>query len=91
MSDWDVVLRGGRVIDPESGFDAVADVAVADRRVVQIGAGVPGAPTDVDAAGLVVTGGFIDRYVAVRSAALLAIRTNPISRISPSSMIASVF
>jgi predicted amidohydrolase len=26
----DVVLRGGRVIDPESGLDAVRDVAVAD-------------------------------------------------------------
>ena len=29
MSDWDVVLRGGRVIDPESGLDAVRDVAIA--------------------------------------------------------------
>jgi predicted amidohydrolase len=89
MSDWDVVLRGGRVIDPESGFDAVAGVAIAERRAVQIGAGVPGAPTDVDAAGaaMILDGS----YVAVRSAAHLAIRTNPISRISPSSMIASVF
>jgi len=29
VSDWDLVLRGGRVIDPESGLDAVRDVAVA--------------------------------------------------------------
>ncbi len=28
MGDWDLVLRGGRVIDPESGLDAVRDVGV---------------------------------------------------------------
>ena len=28
MGGWDIVLRGGRVIDPESGFDALADVAI---------------------------------------------------------------
>jgi hypothetical protein len=27
MSGWEAVLRGGRVIDPESGFDAVARAA----------------------------------------------------------------
>jgi predicted amidohydrolase len=32
VGEWDVVLRGGRVIDPESGLDAVRDVAVADGR-----------------------------------------------------------
>ncbi len=29
MPEYDVVLRGGRVVDPESGLDAVQDVAVA--------------------------------------------------------------
>jgi len=37
VSDWDLVLRGGRVIDPESGLDAVRDVAVAQGRIAAIG------------------------------------------------------
>ena len=33
MTDWDIVLRGGRAVDPESGLDAVCDVAMAGSRV----------------------------------------------------------
>ena len=32
-----LLIHGGRVIDPASGFDQVADVAVADGRVLAIG------------------------------------------------------
>ena len=70
MSGPEIVLRGGRVIDPESGFDAVADVAIAEGRITQIGAvspagpsaNLPDGPADVDAAGLVVTAGFVDLH-----------------------------
>src|SRR5271170_2448122 len=62
MSGWDIVLRGGRVIDPESGFDAVADVAIGQGRVAEIGAGLPAAPAELDVAGLVVTAGFVDLH-----------------------------
>jgi N-acyl-D-aspartate/D-glutamate deacylase len=62
MSDPDIVLRGGRVIDPESGLDGVRDVAVASGRVAEIGSGLPPARAEVDAAGLVVTAGFIDLH-----------------------------
>ena len=41
MSGREIVLRGGRVIDPASGFDAVADVAIGDGRVARVGAGLP--------------------------------------------------
>jgi hypothetical protein len=64
MSGREIVLRGGRVIDPESGYDAVADVAIGDRRVVLIGAGLPAVPADVDVAGLrhvLVNGAFVVR------------------------------
>jgi len=74
MSDWEVVLRGGRLIDPESGFDAVADVAIAEGRVVRIGAGLPPAPTDVDVAGLVVTAGFVDLHSHVNDLAGLRLQ-----------------
>ena len=62
MSDWDLVLRGGRVIDPESGLDAVRDVAVAKGRIAAIGTALPPAPVDLDVAGQVVTSGFIDLH-----------------------------
>ena len=61
---WDLVLRGGRVIDPESGLDAVRDVAVADGRIAAVGTGLTAAVPrgDVDVAGQVVTAGFIDLH-----------------------------
>ena len=74
MSDWDVVLRGGRVVDPESGFDAVADVAIGAGRVAQVGAGLPAAPTDMDVAGLVVTAGFVDLHSHVNDLAGLRLQ-----------------
>jgi N-acyl-D-aspartate/D-glutamate deacylase len=62
MSERDVVLRGGRVIDPESGVDAVLDVAIAQGRVMEIGTALPPGRADVDAGGLVVTAGFVDLH-----------------------------
>jgi N-acyl-D-aspartate/D-glutamate deacylase len=65
----DLILRGGRVVDPESGLDAVRDVAVAGGRVAEIGNSLaPGAP-EVDVAGLVVTAGFIDLHSHVNTVA----------------------
>ena len=47
MVNFDIVLRGGRVIDPESGLDAVRDVAIAGDRVAQVGTALPpGAPSN---------------------------------------------
>jgi N-acyl-D-aspartate/D-glutamate deacylase len=62
VSEWDVVLRGGRVIDPESGLDGGRDVAVAGGRIAAVGTGLPPGRAEVDVAGLVVTAGFIDLH-----------------------------
>jgi len=59
---YDVVLRGGRVIDPESGLDEVSDVAVAGDRVAAVGIGLPSGRVEVDVAGQVVTAGFVDLH-----------------------------
>jgi cytosine/adenosine deaminase-related metal-dependent hydrolase len=69
VSERDVVLRGGRVIDPESGLDAVRDVAVADGRVAEVGTGLPPGRAGVDVTGLVVTAGFIDLHSHVNDIA----------------------
>ena len=60
----DLVLRGGRVVDPESGLDAVRDVAVADGRIAAVGTGLTARTSrgDIDVAGQVVTAGFIDLH-----------------------------
>jgi cytosine/adenosine deaminase-related metal-dependent hydrolase len=74
MSGWEIVLRGGRVIDPESGFDAVADVAIGGGRVTRVGASLPAAPTEANVAGLVVTAGFVDLHSHVNDLAGLRLQ-----------------
>jgi N-acyl-D-aspartate/D-glutamate deacylase len=64
----DLVVAGGRVVDPLSGFDAVADVAVTAGRVTAIGQGLTAAET-LDASGLIVAPGFIDLHSHVHSVA----------------------
>jgi N-acyl-D-aspartate/D-glutamate deacylase len=70
----DVVLRGGRVIDPETGLDAVRDVAIARGRVAEIGTALPPGRADVDVAGLVVTAGFVDLHSHAQDVASLRLR-----------------
>jgi hypothetical protein len=59
---FDLVVAGGRVIDPESGLDAVRHVGIKAGKIVMLSE-VPltGAPT-LDAAGFVVAPGFIDLH-----------------------------
>ena len=69
MSGSDIVLRGGRVIDPESGVDAIRDVAIARDRIDQIGLALPPGLAEVDVTGLVVTAGFVDLHSHVNDVA----------------------
>ncbi len=64
-----VVIRGGRVIDPASEMDAVADVALEDGRIVAVGTGLGSAEREIDAAGLVVAPGFVDLHAHGQSIA----------------------
>ena len=56
----DVSLSGGRVIDPESGFDRIGNVGLRDGIIVAISDEPIAADREVDATGLVVAPGFID-------------------------------
>ena len=59
---YDVVLAGGRVMDPESGLDAVRYVGIIDNRVAAISAQPLAGDEVVDVAGLVVAPGFVDLH-----------------------------
>jgi hypothetical protein len=65
----DIVLQRGRVIDPETGLDAVRDVAVDGGMITAVAAGPLRGALAVDAAGLVVAPGFIDLHSHVQSIA----------------------
>lgn len=62
MSQFDLIVRGGRVLDPETNFDAIADVAIKDGVIAAIGDIAGTADRIIDANGLVVSPGFIDLH-----------------------------
>ena len=58
---YDLVLKGGHVVDPASGLNAVRDVAIADGKIAAVAATIDaGAAQTVDAAGKYVIPGMID-------------------------------
>lgn len=65
--DYDLILKGGRVIDPSQDLDRVMDVAFLDGKVVAIGDDLrPGVGTDVrNVTGRIVSPGLIDLHTHV--------------------------
>jgi N-acyl-D-aspartate/D-glutamate deacylase len=59
---FDLVLRGGRVVDPETGLDAVRDVALRGDRIARISSEPLDGARVLDVRGLVVAPGFIDLH-----------------------------
>jgi dihydroorotase len=64
---YDLLLRGGHVIDPRNGIDAVRDVAIAAGKVALVAPSIDpaGAGKTIDVAGLYVTPGLIDIHAHV--------------------------
>jgi N-acyl-D-aspartate/D-glutamate deacylase len=59
---YDIVLTGGRVMDPESQLDAIRNIGIQGNRIVAISEGPLTGRTTVDATGLVVAPGLIDLH-----------------------------
>src|SRR6266702_3009681 len=58
---YDLLIKGGRVIDPSVGLDGVREVAIAGGRIVEVEAGITGDATEtIDAGGKIVAPGLID-------------------------------
>jgi len=62
----DVLIKGGRVIDPANGIDEISDVLIEDGRIAAIGEDAGKAKTTIDATGLIVCPGLIDMHVHLR-------------------------
>lgn len=64
----DVMLKGGRIVDPSQGMDTVGDVLLRDGLVESCGPaiGTPDGADVIDCAGLVVAPGLIDVHVHLR-------------------------
>ncbi|MGA9389445.1 MAG: amidohydrolase family protein [Candidatus Sulfotelmatobacter sp.] len=59
---YDLVLEGGRVMDPETGLDAVRNVGIRDGKIACISSEALSGRRVVDVVGLVVAPGFIDLH-----------------------------
>ncbi|MGA6983747.1 MAG: amidohydrolase family protein [Candidatus Sulfotelmatobacter sp.] len=59
---YDLVLEGGRVMDPETGLDAVRNVGIRDGKIARISSDALSGRRVVHASGLVVAPGFIDLH-----------------------------
>jgi len=57
---WDLVIRGGSLVDGAGGAPFEADVAIKDGRIAEVGKVRGAGVEEIDAKGLLVTPGFVD-------------------------------
>ena len=62
MKNYDIVISGGRIIDPDSGMDSVGNLAISNGKIAEISLSELSAEETIDAAGNVVCPGFIDLH-----------------------------
>ena len=69
---YDLLLKGGHVIDPANDVDAVRDVAITARKIAAVAKDIPASEAKkvVDVTGLYVTPGLIDIHYHIATAAL---------------------
>jgi dihydroorotase len=67
-----LLIKGGRLIDPSQGIDDNMDILIADGVVLELGSGLtaPDGTQTIDASGLIVTPGLIDMHVHLRDPGL---------------------
>ena len=63
QQSFDLILKGGRVIDPETKLDAIRNIGIIDNRITEISLEALTGKEIIDVTGLVVSPGFIDLHV----------------------------
>lgn len=76
---FDTVIRGGLVVDGTGGEPFVADIAIRDGLIAEVGAIAGVGAEEIDASGLAVTPGFIDLHTHYDGQAVWSNRLNPSS------------
>ena len=62
MAEFDSIIHQGRVLDPETGFDAIVDIGIKNGIITDIGENLGSCANVIDATGLIVCPGFIDLH-----------------------------
>jgi len=65
--EYDIVLSGGRVIDPETKLDAIKNVGIMNNRIAQVTSETLKGKEIINVSGLVVAPGFIDMHAHGRT------------------------
>ena len=66
LAPIDLLLRGGHVIDPASGLDGIADIAITGGRIAAVQADLPGTAREtIDVRGRLILPGMIDTHAHI--------------------------
>jgi dihydroorotase len=78
---YDILIKGGEVLDPGRGFRGIADVAVLDGKIAAIETSIPAerGVDVVDAKGLYVTPGLVDLHTHIHYGLTLGIEADPVA------------
>src|SRR5260370_13829282 len=80
---YDLLLKGGHVIDPKNKINQVMDVAIANGKIARVAVNIPAseAARIVNAAGLYFAPGLIDIHVHVYIPASSQVRSRPMTSV----------
>ena len=88
MAEYDLIIRNGHVVDGSGGTSGIVDVAVKDGLIQAVGETLSGTATDeIDAAGLIVTPGFVDVHTHYDGQATWDSHLNPSSNLGTTTVV----
>jgi N-acyl-D-aspartate/D-glutamate deacylase len=79
MTAYDLVIKGGRVIDGTGTPERIADVAIKNGKIIEVGTITGEADREIDATGALVTPGFVDIHTHYDGQATWSNRLHPSS------------